>query len=433
MSIKRTLLKNTSLNLFGYFFLAVAALISIPLLLKSLGKDVFGLYLLLDSSVPLASVFDLGLSISVIRHLSLPDLNKGEKNKIWRTSFWLFILTGIVTALAAFILLLFMGKLPIFASYNFIYYSAIALVLALTIFVDRISAHLLTLPQAEQRFVVFNLRNITVGTGNTLISALLALYYPNLLAIFTLQLFFYIVTAIYLSIYSRKFFSEESISPHRDNESSSKLLRFGLKNFLGTVSSTAESQISKYMLGGLLSAEAVAAFGIPQSLIIKGAGAVSQLPLALFPLSTSLTSKDRILKLRRLVISLQGLILLIGIVGIAFIYRFGQLFLTLWLHNPQVVAMSYPILKILSWYFALTILTPIPTTVLNSINKPHIPSLFAFSTTVIEVVLLLIYIPRFGAIGAAYATVFASIVTVSVFLVIFAIVFERHKNKLLAE
>ena len=432
MSIKRALLKNTSLNLFGYFFLAVASLISIPLLLKSLGKDAFGLYLLLDSSVPLASVFDLGLSTAVIRRLSLPDQTADTKNKTWRTSFWLFIITGLITAIAAFLLLLYLGKLPIFDSYNYVYYTAIAFVLALTIFVDRISAHLLTLPQAQQSFTVFNIRNIIVGSGNTLFTALLAISYPNLLAIFILQLFFYVVTAAYLLFYTRQVFKGLSISPQKDPGISRSLLKFGLKNFVGKVASQGEAQISKYLIGGFLSAEAIVAFGIPQSLIIKGAGAISQLPLALFPLSTSLTAKDRILKLRRLVYSLQGLIFLVGIGGIIFIYLYGELFISLWLHNPSVVALSFPILKVLSWYFALTILTPIPTTILDSINKPQIPSFFALFTTVIEVSLLFIYIPQYGAIGAAYATTLASAISVTIFMITSSVVFERYKNKLLS-
>lgn len=432
MSIKRTLLKNTSLNLFGYFFLAVASLISIPILLKSLGTTAFGLYLLLDSSVPLASVFDLGLSTAAIRYLSLPDITKADKNKIWRTSFWLFILTGIVTAIVAFFLLLLMKNLTIFSGFNLYYFALIALVLAATIFVDRISAHLLVLPQSEQSFGVFNIRNIAVGSGNTIFTAILALIFPNLLAIFSLQFFFYFATALYLLWYSQKFFDGQSIRPQSDREVSKKLLNFGIKNFVGKVASQAEAQMGKYILGGNLSAAAIAIFAIPQSLVIKAAGAISQLPLALFPLSTSLISKERIIKLRRLIFSLQGLIFLIGIISIIVVNRYGETLLSLWLRNPEIVKQSYPILKIMIWYFALTILTPIPTTVLDSINQPQIPSFFAVFTTIIELILMLIYVPRLGVFGAAQATVAASAVSVSLFVVVFVIAFERYKNKLLS-
>lgn len=433
MSLKKTLVKNTSFNLFSYFFLAIASLITIPILLKNLGAGNFGLYVLLNSVIPLVSVLDLGIGAAALRAMSLPDVTKEESNHLWRNSFSLYLGTGIFASLISFIVLVLMGHFPSFRTFTSTYLLMVIIVQVLTIMADRVSTHLLILPQARQKFEIFSLRNIIVGSGNTIFTAILSFYTPDILSLFILQLCFYIGGAIFLWVYCQRYYSPLSVRPQFTRTTVNKLLNFGLKNTVGKVASQFESQLSKIMIGGLVSATAAGVFSIPQTLIIKGAGAVSQLSLSLFPLSASLTKKDRIAKLKKLIILLELLILVIGIAVIVFIYSFGGILLTLWLKNPQVEVLALPLLKILSWYFALTTLSVIPSTVLDSINLPHIPSFFAVLTLVVEAAFLFWLLPTFGLEGAALAITLAAAITVPSLLAVFAYNFSKFEKKVLTQ
>lgn len=427
MSIKKSLIKNTGFNLASYVYLLLASFFSISILLNHLGRDLFGVYLFLGSFVPLASVFDFGISTAVVRKLSLPDINPRDKVKVWKTSFGLFLGISAVLALVVFGILVYVTRtLPMFQIVDSTILNLTILVLVMTVFINHINSHFLSLPQAEQRFDVFNSKTMLVGTANTVLSALVSGIYPNIAIIFFVQFLFHLVTFLYMVWYSLKFFRGRDFFPGVDKGESKELVGFGLKNFVGTLASQVEAQISKYALGAMVSAEAITAYSIPQNIVAKGAGVVSQVAQALFPLSTSLLEKERVRKLKTTVLVVQGITLLGGILAVTLSYTIGRDFLMWWLKDTIVVEAAFPILKILSFYFVLTALTPIPTVLLQSLNKPQIPSLFAVFTVITELVAVLILTPMFQAVGVAYAVLLASVITVPPFLIVTWRVFSKE-------
>ena len=95
MGIKRTFIKNPSLNVASYIYLSVAAIISIPILVRSLGVQAFGLYTIITSIMPILSALDFGLGLAVIRYLALPNVSDEKKVRVWQTSFYFFAVVGL--------------------------------------------------------------------------------------------------------------------------------------------------------------------------------------------------------------------------------------------------------------------------------------------------------------------------------------------------
>jgi len=433
MSIKSTLVKNTSLNLIGYIYLTIAAFIAIPILLRNLGQDLYGVYLLFSSLIPLMAALDFGLNQASIRFLSLPDKTQSTRCTIWRTSFTSFFFVGFLIALVSFTFFNFFApNSPAFSALQANQFFPLALTISFILLFNHLNISFMTLIQSNQRFDIYNLRVLIVGTANTLITALVSSFTSNLIHVFVVLLFFHLVVFfIYLRYVCHQFtFSFPRFCFQKTHYR--QLFSFGLRQFIGNLANQANTQISKYILGLSLSAATVPIFAVPQNVIVKGAGAISQLTLSFFPLSASLITKEKIKKLSRLVINLEVIILILGILQILFIYNFGDDVLHLWLKNPSFVDQAYPVLKILSWYFFLTTTTPIPTSVLDSINRPQIPSLFAVLTTILTLSSMLYFVPQHGAVGAAYAYVFASLITVPSFLIVFTITFSRYVKKTLA-
>lgn len=417
MSIKQSLLKNTGYNLLGYFYLLLASFFSIAILLHNLGRDVFGVYILLASFISLAAVFDFGLSSAVVRKLSLPQTSPGERIKVWRTSFAIFI-TIAFTLFVGFILFLpFLARtLPVFAHLDRSTLNYSISILAVIVFFNHLNSHLLNLPQAEQRFDIFNIKTLLVGSANTIVSAFISGYYPNIAILFLVQLIFHLLTFLFVSLYALKFFPGVNFFPAYDFRTGKDLLSFGIRNFIGTLAGQVESQFSNFMLGAMASARAITSFSIPQSIVAKGAGVVSQFAQAFFPLSASLLAKDRIQKLRSLVLGVELLVFLGGVLAVFLSFTVGEQFLTWWLKDAVVVGSAFPILKILSFYFLLVALTPIPTALLQGLDKPQVTSFFAVLTVLLEIGFAWVFIPRFGALGAAYAFLSSVVISIPPFL-----------------
>lgn len=433
MSIKKTLIKNTGYNLAGYFYLLLASFFSISILLHNLGRDVFGVYVFLASFISLSSVFDFGVANAVVRKLSLPDTPKEEKVKTWRTSFAIFITLALILFVSIIALLKYLtGGLPIFTHVDINTLNWSILLLATIVFLNHLNIHFLSLPQAEQRFDIFNSKTLLVGSANTLISALVSGFYPNIAMLFFVQLIFHLLTSLYMIFYSLKFFPGAGLNPSYDRSTGHELFSFGLRNFVGTLAGQIESQFSNFVLGAMVSAGAITSFSIPQSIVTKGAGVVSQFAQAFFPLSASLLAKDRIQKLKSLVLGIEGLTFLGGLLAVFLTYTVGQSFLLWWLKDTVVVEMAFPVLKILSFYFLLVSLTPVPTALLQGLNKPQIPSFFGVLTVAIEIITALILVPSLGVIGMAYSFMFSVCLTVPPFILVTWIQLEREIKKTLS-
>lgn len=433
MSIKASLIKNTGFNLAGYIYLLVASFFSISVLLGNLGRDLFGVYLFLGSFIPLAAVFDFGISNAVVRRLSLPDIKKDERISAWKTSFGLFLGISICLSLVVWGILIYVtSTLPMFKIIDQTTLNWTVLILVITVFINHLNSHFLSLPQAEQRFDIFNSKTLLVGSGNTIVSAILSTIYPNIAIIFLLQLLFHILTFIYMAIYSYKIFPGKSFFPGYEKKEGRGLIDFGLKNFAGTLANQADVQISKYALGSLASASAITAFSIPQNIVLKGAGVISQISQVVFPLSSSLLEKSRIEKLKKMVLGIEGFTFLCGILAITLSFTIGKEFLLWWLKDEVVVSAAFPILKIMSIHFLITALTPIPSVLIQSIGKPQVTSFFAILTAVVDGIAMFVLIPQFGVLGAAYATLLSSVLTVPPFLIVAWVLFSREIKRTLS-
>lgn len=436
MSIKKTLIKNSSYNLISYAYLAVASLISIPIILNSLGGELYGSYILFNGIVLVAATFDLGLSQATIRWLSLPKINQATRVNTWKTSLFFFYILAVLLSLTTFILLrFFLIDLPAFTPINPDQYLLATVIASGIVLINHLNIAFLTIPQAHQRFDIYNTRTIIVGTANTLITAWLSTKTDNIAVLLGLQFIFHLSAFITLLSYSRHQLGANPLIPKLHKQLSKELLGFGGKNFVTNIANQIRVQFSNFILGGLIGPVAVTAFSIPQNLIIKAAGAISQVTLAFFPLSTSLTSPERFPKLKRLIIQLQVVIFLLGIIQVFVVYQYGYQILTLWLNNPEVVIQAYPVLKILSWFFLLTILTPIPTAVFESLNKPQIPAITASLNTILTIGLIFFISNqpniKSSSLIPAYATLYSSIILVPIFLFLLFTTVRDHDKELL--
>lgn len=431
MSIKKTLIKNSLLNIGGYFYLLLASLISVPLILARLGEKDFGVMLLFISLVPLASTLDMGISAALIRQLSLPNKDHQYQKKYWQTGLWVYIFTGFITAIIFSVLIFLMHSYAV-ALHGFPFNDLLAvnLFITITIFVNHFCSALMALPQADQRFDIYNLRTMISGSGNTILTALLVSFTKDIKMIIFFQMIFYIITLISLIRYAQKKFSKDALIPNLHIAELKNILGYGFKNFIGNFANQINLQTSKYVIGGMLSAESITYFGIPQSIVMKAAGGISQLTLAIFPLSVALSTKEKFNKLKRLIFYSQGLALLMGVVGVVLTYQFGLVFLIWWLRNIDIATKIYPLLKVMSLFLALNALTPLPSVILNGLNFPHLPSFTAVLTTLLNIGLIIYLVPDQGALGAANAALYSSIIMVPVFLLIFWFAMYRYEKNL---
>lgn len=391
-----SLTRATIWNLAGYLYLIIASLISVPILVRSLGVGLFGQYGLIVATLALVSSLNLGLPQAVVRALVVK-----KSPKLWSTSSFLFILTGLLSGIIS-VLISYYLHLP---------YKVLPIIFCLALMSNLVS-HYSTLPQAEGHFGYYNAKTFIVGTGNTFLAAYLAWIGQGIAAILSSQLLCYLITLLPLVYFSLKYFPTPWLyQPSRAVAKS--LINFGLKNQVGTLVGQIQAQYGKYLLAAV-SPTGLSAYVIATGLVQKGAGGVVQVATAIYPSSARGTLSPQFTKLYY---RLQFGLFIVALLGILGFRVWGLGFLEWWLGVPEIVSLVYSVLNILVIYLAILVLTPLPSAILDGQGRPELTSLFALLTTIIEISLALLLFPHFGYLAPAYAGLFALALTTPALLI----------------
>lgn len=390
-----SLTRATTWNVLGYIYLIIASFISTPILIHGLGIAGFSEYSLILASTILVSAINLGLPQAVVRALSRDHEFSPRRQTIWASSSLLFIISGVVAGAIA----------AIFASYTSHDLSVLVLVFAICL-MNNLVTHYSTLPQAEGHFGYYNAKTFIVGTGNTLLAAYLASRGFSITGILAMQLGTYFLTLLPLAYFSLKFFPNPraGVSSLKVGKS---LIAFGLKNQVGTIVGQVQAQYAKYLMSAI-SPVSLSAYVIAQGLVQKAVGGVSQLGSALYPAASRST---KLPELRSIYHRLQLSLLALGVSSVGIYHLIGLPFLVWWLHSSELVFQIDSIFKYLIWYFAILILMPLSSAVLDSRGRPELTSIFATITTVIEIAIAVFLFPAYGLFAPIYACLIALVIT----------------------
>ena len=407
-----SLTRATIWNIAGYLYLLIAAFISTPILVHYLGVGIFAQYSLILATQYLVSSIDLGLPQAVVRALSRDHKFSVTRQTLWATSSVVFVLTGIAAGIVSTIVV-----------YNLHpNYTILPVIFSLGL-ISNIVAHYSTLPQAEGHFGYFNAKTFIVGTSNTFVAAYLAWRGLGLLEIFIALLGSYLLSLLILAYFSLKFFPH----PRKGQFSlpvAKSLITFGLKNQVGKLVSSLQSQYGKYLLVAL-SPLSLSAFVIAQGLVQKLVGGIAQVATAFYPaLARSGVSSS----LRQIYMRLQLGLFILGILAIIAYQFIGLPFLTWWLKDPILVSSVHSFLLVYRYYGLLLLLTPLASTVLDSLGYPGITSWLGGIAFVIELFAALVMYPHYGFLAPAYAGMISLGIMTPVILVVTGKILSQSGN-----
>jgi O-antigen/teichoic acid export membrane protein len=203
-----------------------------------------------------------------------------------------------------------------------------------------------------------------------------------------------------------------------DAEIFRQFIVFGLKGFLGRISGQIDLNAGKYVLISAPPASQITAFALPQSLVYRAAGLVTQTATAFFPLASSLSHPEKRKTLKSMYHTLQIMLFITAVCVAVFVYAYGDVFLNWWLKDPVLTSSTSLPFKIMSLFFILLSLSSLPSTIVDSLGHPEYTSYIAFSNSLLNISLLILLVPGRGAYGAALASLFALLITLPILLIV---------------
>ena len=417
LTAPRVLARNTLWNLVGQVAPMVAAIVSIPLLVRGLGVDGFGILGLAWMVVGYFSLFDLGLARALTK-LVADRLGRDRDDEIpaivW-TSLALMLGMGMVGAVLAGALTPWAVRdalkipLPMMGEASSAFY-----VMALAVPAVTVTAALRGLLEANQRFGLVNMLKVPLGVFNYAGPAIALLFTRRLeVVVAVLAVSRYVALATHIAV-CWKVLSRQ-LRPVTFRASQIKpLLTFGGWMTISNVVSPLMVYFDRFAIGAAVSLAAVTFYVTPYEMVTKLWVIPGALVAVLFPAFSASHAADpghaaRLLDRGMRYVSLATFPITLALTTL------GQGVLQVWV-GVEMASRGTVVLQWLSAGVFVNGLAAVPFAFLHGAGRPDLTAKLHFLELPLYLAFLWWAVGRFGIEGAAVAwTVRVTLDTTAIF------------------
>lgn len=397
--------RNVGLNFISQFWFAVLAIATTPYIVRTLGVDSYGLYVIVSVVMGYFSFLDLGLGAALVKYISEYEAagDHGAVERIVRTGSGLFLVLGALGAgtIALLSSVLVEHVLNLGASEEHV--ARVAFYLAALGFLVNLPAQTFSVvPTALQRFDVVVIRTILFGTASIVGTiVVLALGY-GLLAVLLANLVITVLTAVSFYLKSRTLLPGVSFIPRISRHELRLLLGFGTLRAVQRISTRIVFQLDRLVVGAFAPIAAVAYYAVPLALSQRVTGLVSNIGTAVFPAASALAGQNDERRVEELYLRATKLAALIALPMASMMFFYAHQIMRYWL-SPEFEANSSRVLMILAVTNLLFAATTVPAVTLDATGRIRISTLFGLAAAATNLVLVFSLVPTIGIEGAAWA------------------------------
>lgn len=399
----RLLARNTLFNLAGQLLPLLVAFFTIPLLMRGLGVERFGVLTLTWMVIGYFTLFDLGLSRATTKFVA-EALGRGEADKlpdlVW-TSFLLHLMLGIIAGLfLAALTPALVGSVLKIPAQMISESKGIFFILAFSLPIVLLSTVLRGVIEAGQRFDLINLVQAPAGALMFLLPLIglrLGLDLRGIVLLLvaarcgTFTIYFMLCRSVFPSLRSRFLFDPELVRP---------LFSFGGWMTISNIIGPMLLYCDRLIIATIVSLAAVTYYAAPYEAVIRLMVFPTSMISVLFPAFSALGTTSRETVVRMYARSMKYLFLFMGPVVLVMIL-FAEEILRLWL-GPDFAQKSAAVFQILA---AGMFLTPVQVSVslIHGLGRPDITAKFYLFELLFYLPLLWFLVARMGVVGAALA------------------------------
>jgi len=399
------LARNAIYNLIGLGVPLLIAVVTIPVIIKYIGKERFGILSLAWAIFGYLSVFDIGLVQATTKYVA-ESLGKGERHQVPKYLWTTVIFQSFLGSVGALALILATPMLverilnipPALRGEA----QTVFILIALSLPIALISGSFRGTLEAGQRFDLVNAVKIPSGAASNLLPLIGAVLGFSLPGIVLLILCSRVFTLLAWSIMSFKIYPEirGRISWHR--ETAHPLLKFGSWITISSFINPLLTYLDRFMIGALLTVTAVSYYTAPYEMTVRLGILPGSLLMLLFPAFSALQGKQDENRIRSLFgTSFKFILMIIGPIVIIIII-FARFILGLWL-GKDFAQNSSAVLQILAAGYLFNALANIAIGFLLGRGRSDIPAKFHMIEVAFYIPLLWILIKNLGIQGAALA------------------------------
>lgn len=397
-------LKNISYRFVAYVWPMLFTIFITPIIVLKLGVKEYGIYLFISAVTGIIGLLDLGVAFSVIKFLAGYTAQGDEEKvkRLTRSANSLFLLIGLGGLIISSLLSLIGSWLFPNQITDPQYYFTLFLIAGVSFFVSSINNLYLLIPEALQRFDISSKINIVYLTLSSLANLVVVILGYKLHAIFVAQLILVIIFFLVRRYYALKILPWAKYRLGWDKEEIKRCYQFGLATVINNTASTSLAYLDKLIIPIFIGPSQLTYYSLPGNVAARIPGVTDNLSGIIFPVSASMASTNEQEKIKRFYIRSVRLITIIASAISFSIIFLAQPLLRYWLNADFSEKSSGVLIILVITNFVIALLSPI-NSFLFGLGKLKFSSAINTVMAIINAVLLLILLPRFGIIGASWA------------------------------
>ena len=377
-----------------------------PFVVRSLGSEAYGVWILSASTVSYLNLLDLGMRSAVIRFVSKAKAEGSAKevHDVVGAALWFRLLLALVVAAISIALAISFPHL--FKIPQSLYRSSqvtvllCALGVAVTLITGVFGAVLAAVNRFDRLSGIAILQ--TIGRASGVLFLLRTGH--GLMALACWELTVIAVSGTVITISALKLVPACRGSIRKPQiDLLRKIWSYSFVTFIWIIAVQVIINSDNLMVGHFVSVKLAAFYAIGGSLVTYSGQIVSALTTTFTPLASSLEASGKIKELRNLLIrGTQATLVLSLPISLALLFR-GRTFIGLWM-GPSYMEVSGAILQILLIAQFMSVAVATAGAVMMAIGKHIGPAKFAVVEALLNVTITLILCQRFGAYGVAWGT-----------------------------
>lgn len=386
---------------------AIVGLLYVPILLRFLGSNEYGLYQLMGSLIAYFSVMDFGLSASVIRYYSkyLALNDKFNMENVLGVSRRLYNVITVLLFVIAFIFFLNIENIfeNSLSSYEILESKKIFVLLVFNIAITLMTNIHTSVITAHERFIFLRLLSIGQVILQPFLVIALITVQPYAFSVAFVQTVLNLILGIIKVIYTKKTLKMKSKFHKYDKELVYGLVKLSLSVFVVSIVDQIFWKSNQFILGIISGTAAVALYSIAAQIYMNYMPISSSIQGIFLPhVSKMITMGETKQKLSELFIKIGRIqFIILSLVLTGFIV-FGKEFITLWAGKEYLDA--YYIAIIILVPFTIDLIQNIGLAIMQAENIYNDRAKIYMIVAILNVILAVILGKEFGAIGCAIAT-----------------------------
>lgn len=420
ISVGKRFFSSTLLNYMGQGFILILTFVTAPYTVHHLGPELYGILALVQVTAGFAGLLNLGIGRALTKYVSelhwRGDIK--EINELFQTAWGTCVICGAV-GIAALVIpkgaiasSFFRGGKEVDAVVDFAIYVA-----AFGLFTSMLLEAITALPAALQRFGVSNFINMIVGVVRC-VGPVVVLYLGySIRAVLLVTLASNILAVIIFAVVSRSIIPGLNLLPKFHWEAFQKLFRFSLPLLLSAFFALIITRVDRFILAYYLPLAAVTFYTLPYSISEKASMGVANITSVVFPFTSELHSRGAHDKVHELYLRSTKILIMVTLPITVILLCVPNLILRYWL-GAEYAAQGTTVLWLLGATTFLTSIGSIATVTSLGVGDAWIPAVFAFASSMINLISNLVLIPLYGINGAALAAMLPQALVNPVFVFI---------------